>query len=89
MKYLFLIPLLLMSITHSQASPLMATSQATTPMLLAQAGMSLQQAIQSIKQKTGGRILSAKTTSEKGKRIHKVKVLLPSGNVRVFRISAN
>ena len=53
------------------------------------AGMSLDQAVQSVKEKTGGRILSAKTVNRNGQRIHKIKVLLPSGKVQVFRITAN
>ena len=45
---------------------------------------SLDQAVQKIKRKTGGRILSAKTVGKK----HVIKVLLPSGKVRVFRVNA-
>ena len=89
MKYLFLIPSLVLLISGSHASPLIAAKQVPATMLLAEAGTSLKQAIRSLKQKTGGRILSARTVSEKGKRIHKIKVLLPSGKVRVFKVSAN
>lgn len=49
---------------------------------------SLDAAAQSIKQQTGGRILSAKTVEINGQRIHKIKVLLPSGKVRVFKVNA-
>ena len=56
---------------------------------LAQSGQSLESAVQSIKQKTGGRILSTKTVNKNGKRAHKIKVLLPSGKVQVFRVNAN
>lgn len=56
---------------------------------LAQSGQSLDTAVQSVKQKTGGRILSAKTVNKNGKRVHKIKVLLPSGKVQVFSVNAN
>lgn len=49
---------------------------------------SLDSAVKSVKQKTGGRILSAKTITENGQQIHKIKVLLPSGKVRVFKVNA-
>lgn len=49
---------------------------------------SLESAVQSIKQKTGGRILSTKTTNKNGLRTYKIKVLLPSGKVQTFKVSA-
>lgn len=58
-------------------------------LLLAKNTQSLNSAAQSIKQQTGGRILSTKTIIRNGKRIHKIKVLLPSGKVRIFKIKAN
>jgi hypothetical protein len=57
-------------------------------MLLAQSDQSLASAVQSIKQQTGGRILSAKTINKNGQRVHKIKVLLPSGKVQTFNVSA-
>jgi len=49
---------------------------------------SLDQAVQKIKQQTGGRILSAKTIAKGGKHTHVIKVLLPSGKVRIFKVNA-
>lgn len=49
---------------------------------------SLNSAIKSIKQKTGGRILTTKTISKNGQRIYKIKVLLPSGKVKIFKVAA-
>lgn len=49
---------------------------------------SLDQAVQEIKQQTGGRILSAKTVGPVGKKKHVIKVLLPSGKVRIFKVNA-
>ena len=47
----------------------------------------LNSAIKSIKQKTGGRILSSKTLRRNGHKIFKIKVLLPSGKVQTFTIT--
>lgn len=47
----------------------------------------LNSAIKSIKQKTGGRILSSKTIIRNGHKIFKIKVLLPSGKVQTFTIT--
>lgn len=55
---------------------------------LANNNQGLDSAVQTIKQKTGGRILSAKTENKKGRRIYKIKVLLPSGKVQTFTVSA-
>lgn len=56
---------------------------------IAQAGeKSLNAAVQSIKQQTGGRILSTKTITKNGQRVYKIKVLLPSGRVQTFTVNA-
>ena len=48
----------------------------------------LDQAVQQVKKQTGGRILSAKTKNNDGKKVHKIKVLLPNGKVRIIRVNA-
>ena len=53
------------------------------------ADMNLDQAVQQVKQQTGGRILSAKTKNNDGRQVHKIKVLLPNGKVRIIRVNAN
>lgn len=89
MKYTVLTTLLfiftIMISPLSQASSFSSSSY----IQLAQANQNLNDAVQSVKQQTGGRILSAKTVNINGKRIHKIKVLLPSGQVQVFSISAD
>ena len=50
------------------------------------AAQSLDSAVQDIKQQTGGRILSAKTIKKNGTPVHHIKVLLPSGKVRIFKV---
>ena len=49
---------------------------------------SLSQVVSKIKKRTGGRILSADTTTEKGQKSHQVKVLLPNGKIRRVRLDA-
>ena len=48
----------------------------------------LNSSVQSIKQRTGGRILSTKTVNKKGQLFYKIKVLLPSGRVQTFTVKA-
>ena len=52
------------------------------------AGLSLNQAVQQVRQETGGRVLSADESSQGGRRVYRIKVLTPSGHVRVFVIDA-
>jgi len=51
-------------------------------------GQSLNGAVRKIKKRTGGRILAARTITKKGRAFHKIKVLMPSGKVRVFKVDA-
>jgi uncharacterized membrane protein YkoI len=56
--------------------------------LAARSGVSLEQAAARVKRKTGGRILSAETINRKGKRVHRIKVLRPNGNVEIVFVKA-
>lgn len=51
-------------------------------------GMSLNQAVQQVQSETGGRVLSAETINQGGRSVHRIKVLTPSGQVRVMTIDA-
>lgn len=51
-------------------------------------GVSINQAVQQVQRDTGGRVLSAETVGQGGRRVHRVKVLLPSGRVRVVTVDA-
>jgi len=51
-------------------------------------GMSLEQAVAKVQRETGGRILTAETINQNGRSIHRIKVLLPNGKVRVMHVSA-
>lgn len=51
-------------------------------------GTSLNQAVQQVQRDTGGRVLSAETVGQGDRRVHRIKVLLPSGRVRVVTVDA-
>jgi uncharacterized membrane protein YkoI len=51
-------------------------------------GTSLSEAVQQVQRETGGRVLSADTVSQGGRSVHRIKVLLPSGHVRVVTVDA-
>lgn len=51
-------------------------------------GVSLNQAVQQVQRETGGRVLSAETVNQGGRSVHRIKVLTPSGQVRVMTIDA-
>lgn len=59
----------------------------TTFQLSKNNGQSLESAVHRIKKQTGGRILAARTVTKNGRTFHKIKVLLPSGKVRVFTVN--
>ncbi len=57
------------------------------PIALAQSsGQSLEQAINSVKRRYGGRIVSAYTEVRGGREIHVVRVLTKEGNVKTVRV---
>ncbi len=51
-------------------------------------GVSLNQAVHQVQRETGGRVLSADTVSQGGRTVHRIKVLTPSGRVRVVVVDA-
>lgn len=51
-------------------------------------GVTLNQAVQQVQSETGGRVLSAETINQGGRSVHRIKVLTPSGQVRVMTIDA-
>ncbi len=84
-----LLPLLFFILTGLLSSVTQASILADSPyLLLAQNNQGLDKAAHSIKKQTGGRILSAKTVTENGRRVYKIKVLMPSGKVQIFKVNA-
>lgn len=69
--------------------PVTASPAETFYGLVASKGMSLDAAVRQVRQQTGGRILSAETITRDGKKMHRIKVLLPDGTVRVMMINAS
>ena len=49
----------------------------------------INQAIQSVEQQTGGRVLSAEKRRVNGQSKYRLKVITPSGRVRIIYIDAN
>ncbi len=50
--------------------------------------VTLDDAVNRVKKRTNGRILTAETVTKKGRKMHRIKVLLPNGNVKVIFINA-
>jgi hypothetical protein len=48
--------------------------------------ISLADAVDRVRLDTNGEILSATTIKEDGKSVHRIKVLMPTGKVRIFKI---
>lgn len=49
-------------------------------------GMSLSQAIQSVKSRTGGKVISAETKVQGGREVHHIKVL-KDGKVKTYKVN--
>ena len=50
-------------------------------------GMSLSEAIESVRRKTGGRVVSAETKIQGGREVHHIKVLTKDGKVRTHKVN--
>ena len=62
--------------------------QAAPQLVVAQnGGMTLAQAIESVRRKTGGKILSAETRVQGGREVHHIKVLTKDGKVRTHKVN--
>ncbi|MGW8246909.1 MAG: PepSY domain-containing protein [Acidiferrobacterales bacterium] len=66
--------------------PMLAQPAAAASFQLAAAEISISQAVDIVRQKTGGHILSAKRVNA-AEPIYVIKVLLPSGQVKSYRVS--
>ena len=51
-------------------------------------GYTLDQAVEAARQKTGGKVLRAKTKSSNGRKVHEIRVLTSNGHVRTLRFKA-
>ena len=50
-------------------------------------GVSLSQAIESVRRRTGGKVLSAETKVQGGREVHHIKVLTKDGKVRTHKVN--
>ncbi len=83
-----ILPMLLITgMPVGSAAPL-ARSYETWQLAARDNGVSLDEAVARVKKQTRGRILTAETTERKGKTVHRIKVLLPNGSVRVIYVDA-
>lgn len=57
------------------------------PIVVAQGGgKTLSEAVEQVRRKTGGRILSAETRVEGGREVHHIKVLTKDGKVKTHKV---
>jgi uncharacterized membrane protein YkoI len=52
-----------------------------------QGGMTLAQAIESVRRRTNGRVVSAETKVQGGREVHHIKVLTKDGKVKTHRVN--
>ncbi len=50
-------------------------------------GMTLSQAIESVRRKTGGKVVSAETRVQGGREVHHIKVLTTDGKVKTHKVN--
>jgi uncharacterized membrane protein YkoI len=50
-------------------------------------GMSLSQAIESVRSRTGGKVVSAETRVQGGREVHHIKVLTKDGKVKTHKVN--
>ena len=51
-------------------------------------GISLEQAVSMVRQRTGGKVLRADARERGGRDVYRIRVLLPDGRVRTFHVDA-
>lgn len=70
--------------------PLAPTSAAETDrIILAQAGLSAQDAAELVQTRVGGRVLAVEPVKSDGRLVYRVKVLTQKGAVRIFYVDAS
>jgi len=62
-----------------QGEPLLMVAQSN--------GMSLSEAIESVRARTGGRVVSAETRVSNGREVHYIKVLTQDGKVKTHKVN--
>ena len=62
-----------------QVEPLLQVSQSN--------GVSLSEAIEQVRRRTGGRVVSAETKVQGGREVHHIKVLTDDGKVKTYKVN--
>ena len=86
-----IIPVLIVlafTMTPSFALPQQDHKQNPLIRLAAKDSMSVERAAAMVRKQTGGRVLSTDTQTHNGQTIYRIKVLMPSGVVKVVRVDA-
>ena len=69
-------------------TPATTAAAATARMAQASNGISLEQATQMVRERTGGQVLRAETKRDKGRVVHRIRVLTDDGRVRTWHVDA-
>lgn len=82
---------LLLGIMSGAGVPATAAVHPPAPVLLAQSQVrvSLGEAVERVVRQTGGQIISAKTITRQGRTVHRIRVLVSEGRVRVYEVDAS
>jgi uncharacterized membrane protein YkoI len=81
----------LCAVAMSLGAPAQASSTVAPPVIrMAQAenGISLEEAARRVREQTGGQVLRAETKRDKGRTVHRIRVLTEDGLVRTWRVDA-
>lgn len=70
------------------AAPFAPASSATLQLAQASENISLERAIQMVRERSNGQVLRAETRRDKGKAVHKIRVLTEGGKVRTWHVDA-
>ncbi|MFQ6021806.1 MAG: PepSY domain-containing protein [Acidiferrobacterales bacterium] len=68
--------------------PIVWAAERYPPTIVAQTGLTAQEAAAMVQARTGGRILAIKTIRSDGQVVYRIKVLTPDGEVRIFHVDA-
>jgi uncharacterized membrane protein YkoI len=65
-----------------------AAAQAPLQMMQESGGVSLSEATRMVRERTGGQVLRAETKRDKGRTVHRIRVLTEDGRVRNWNVDA-
>jgi uncharacterized membrane protein YkoI len=69
-------------------APFAPAGSASLQLAQASENVSLERAIQMVRERSNGQVLRAETRREKGKAVHKIRVLTEGGKVRTWHVDA-